>query len=140
MQRMLLKDEQLKNVTALPSSNTNVTSKGIDLGSNATGDFVADVEFLVTLDAVATGQLGNAATHKVDVVGGTSVDANNVIQSPVTIAQAILTQTGAGGAGAASVSARYRAAADFPRYIGFKVNKSDAVDASAKYMTVEVVK
>ena len=137
--RPSLTDQLLTVTTALPTGASAVVSNGIDLSTTPAGDFVAGCEVLITVPAVTTGQLADAATHKFDIVTGTSINGSGVIQSPTTVAATVLTQTGAGGVGSAQVSARFNPASNIQRYIGVRCTKSDAHDASAVSFTVQIV-
>jgi hypothetical protein len=64
--------------------------------------------------------LGDAATMKYDVVTSASSD----MSSPTVVALTILTQTGAGGAGAAAASQRFRLPTNCQRSIGVRGTKS----------------
>ncbi len=130
----MMGDAALKVTKALPSGAANVTSNFIKI-SSPTGDLVADnAELLIELPAQATGILGDAATIICDVLTSPNSDGS----SPTTVAKAVLTQTGAGGAGSGAVSVRYRPTTDCQAYIGVKATKSAAGDASGSLMTVSV--
>lgn len=133
-----LADQQLAVLTALPASNTTATSNGIDLATTPNGDLLAEFELSISVPAVPTGALADAATHKFDIVTGATVSAG-VIQSPTTIYSTVLTQTGAGGVGSAAVSARVRLPVGCQRYVGVKVTKSDNHDASAVSYTTQLL-
>lgn len=132
--RPMLGDAALKVTRALPNGAANVTSGFLPLGNSANGDFLANGELLIELPAQVTGVLGDATTIICDVLTSDSADGSN----PVTVAKAVLTQTGAGGAGAAAVSARFRPTSDTKSYIGVKATKSATGDASGTNMTVSL--
>lgn len=135
MTRPLLGDASLKVTKALPNGAANVTSSFIDLGNSVNGDFVADeAELLIELPAQVTGVLGDGTTIICDVLTSPNADGSG----PTTVAKAVLTQTGAAGAGSAAVSARFRPTSDTQRYIGVKATKSAAGDASGTNMTVSI--
>lgn len=123
-----IQDAGLKVEKTLPASNTTAVSPTIDLGHGASGDFLADCELLISVEAVATGLLGDAATHKFSV----EHDTDPAFGTAAALALEVLVQTGAGGAGAAATSARFRLPVDVKRYVRVKVTKSDNVNASAK--------
>lgn len=134
MTRPLLGDAALKVTKALPNGAASVTSDFIDLGNSSNGEFVAHCELLIELPAQVTGVLGDAATIKCDVLTSDSADGSN----PTTIAATVLTQTGAGGAGAAAISARFRLPTNCARYVGVKATKSAAGNASGTSMSVSL--
>lgn len=127
-------DGNLMKTKALPSGASAVTSDGIDLDEGTTGTHVTPCEFLLEAPAVTTAMLGDAATIKYDVVTSASSDMSN----PVTIAKEILVQTGAGGAGAAAATKRFRVPTDALRYVGVKATKSASGDASSVSMTLSL--
>ncbi|QDT39730.1 hypothetical protein [Stratiformator vulcanicus] len=131
---MNLADALLKQSKALPADASAVTSDAIDLQVTPTGDFLANCEFLLEAPALATGELGDDDTMTYDLVASEAADLSN----PVTLASALITQTGAGGAGAAAATARYRPPTDVKRYVGFKATNSAAGDASGKSATLSL--
>lgn len=134
--RPLLADAQLKVSTALPTGASAVSqAAGIDLVNSVNGDFVAEAELLITAPAVTTGMLGDAATIKYDVI----TSANADLSSPTVVAATVLTQTGAGGAGAAAATKRFALPSDVQRYVGIKATKSAAGDASSVSMICQLV-
>lgn len=139
MSRPLLTDAVLKQVIAMPTGASAVTTPGIDLGQTTNGDLAAEFELLVTAPALTTGMLGDAATVKYDIVTGATVNGSNVIQSPTVVAATVLTQTGAGGAGAATATVRFKLPSDCQRYVGVKATKSAAGDASSVSATAQLV-
>lgn len=134
MSKYLRGDASLKVTKALPNGAAAVTSDFIDLGHTVNGDHLAEVELLIEAPVQATGILGDAATMKFDVLSSASADGS----SPTTIAKEVLVQTGAGGAGAAANSARFRFPSNVARYVGVKCTKSAAGDSSASVMTVSL--
>lgn len=139
MQRRLLEDAQLSVSTPLPASAATVTTPGLDLAQTTNGDFTADADFLATVPAVTTGMLGDAATLKWSIVTGATVDANGVIQSVTVLYPDIMTQTGAGGAGAAANSKRIGLPSDVQRYVGLRGIKSASGDASSVSATLKML-
>lgn len=130
-----VQDASLKVEKTLPASNTTAVSPAIDLGHGLKGDFLAPCELLISVEAVATGQLGNAATHTFEV----EHDTDSAFGTTASIMKSVLVQTGAGGAGAAATSVRVRLPVDVKRYVRVKVTKSDNVDASAKKYYAQLV-
>lgn len=131
----LLKDNLLKVTKALPNGAADVTTDAIDLGHGAAGDFVAGAELLITAPALVVGDLANAATMKYDIIHSDNAD----LSSPSTLVTAAITQTGAGGVGAAAATYYWHPPIDVKRYIGVKATNSGAGDASDKSFTAELV-
>lgn len=133
-----LKDASLKLTRALPASAATVyATPGIDTGkTTAQGAQLADVELLLTAPALSTDELGDAATMKYSIL----MDTVDPIDGSSTVLYAdILTQTGAGGAGAAAATKRFKLPSDALRIIGFKAVNSAAGDASGKSATLELL-
>jgi hypothetical protein len=137
--RPLLADGQLKQTIAMPTGASSVTTAGIDLGNTVNADNIAEYELLITAPALTTAMLADTATVKYDIVTGASVDGSGVIQSPTTIAMTVLTQTGAGGAGAATATKRFQLPTDAQRYVGVKATKSATGDASSVSAALQLV-
>jgi hypothetical protein len=127
-------DGNLTKTKAMPSGASAVTTDAIDLGEGATGTFVTPCELLLSAPAVTVGMLANDATIIYDVV--TSMNAD--LSSSTTVAKEILKQTGAGGAGAAAATKRFRFSTDVQRYVGVKATKSASGDASSVSMTISL--
>ncbi|WP_373649019.1 hypothetical protein [Schlesneria sp. DSM 10557] len=139
MSRPLVADGLLTKSIAMPTGASAVTTPGIPLDQTANGDFVAFCELEFTAPALTTGMLGDAATVIYAIVTGASVDANGVIQSPTVIANAVLTQTGAGGAGAATSKKRFRLPTDVVGYVGVRATKSASGDASSVSLVAKLL-
>lgn len=127
-------DASLKVTKALPNGAASVTSDGIDLGHGTAGANLADYECLLEAPAVTTAMLGDAATLKYDVVTSASSD----MSTPTTVAKEILVQTGAGGAGAAAASQRFRLPTNCQRYVAVKCTNSAAGNASTVSLTLSL--
>lgn len=131
-----VRDTQQKISRALPNGAGNVTpTAGIDLGSSSRGDFVADVELLLTAPLLTTAELPNAATMTYDLIQSDNPD----LSSPVTIIAGAIVQTGAGGVGAAAATLRYKPPTNTKRYLGFKATNSGAGNASGKLGLLEIL-
>ena len=111
----LLGDAVLKATDALPASSTTVNGTAIDLGDAMTGRGARrdDCELLLSAPVLSTTQLPDGNTAKYSIQG--SLLAN--FATVVPLATTVLTQTGAGGAGAAASSARIKLPSDCPRYV-----------------------
>lgn len=133
-----LKDAGLTLTLALPASATTAyATPGIDTGKTTDQAVqAADVELLLTAPALTTAQLGDAATMKYSILMDT---VNPIDGSSVVLHADILTQTGAGGAGAAGATKRFKLPSDALRIIGLKVVNSAAGDASGVSATLEVL-
>lgn len=131
-----VKDAELKDVKALPGSATTIYSDGIDTGVTPNGVQPAEVEYLLTAPALTTQELGDAATMKYSIIADTvkPLDASSEVLIPDCIVQ-----TGAGGAGAAAATYRFRLPSNAGRIIGFKATNSAAGDASDKSGTLEAL-
>jgi hypothetical protein len=136
MTAFALRDNTLKTTRALPSGASSVTqAAGFDVGNSSRGDLLANAELLISAPALAVGQLANGSTMKYDVV----MSVNSDLSSPTIIAKEVLVQTGAGGAGAAAATARFRLPTNCARYVGVKATNSAAADASAASLTSELL-
>jgi hypothetical protein len=133
-----MKDAGLKLTLALPNGASTVyATPGIDTGKTTQqGAQLADVELLLTVPALTTGQLGDAATMKYSIL----MDSVNPIDGSSTVLYLdLITQTGAGGAGAAGATKRFKLPSDALRIIGFRAVNSAAGNASAASATLEVL-
>lgn len=129
-----VKDAALRQTKTLPAGAATVYSTAIDLGAlSYLGSRLAPMTGKVTGPAVNTTQLPDAQTlkytvqHSDDNVTFTDLYAD------------VLTQTGAGGAGAAEASAKHAIPVDCKRYVRIKCVKSGAGDASASSLTHELL-
>lgn len=132
-----LKDREVKITRALPGSNTTVyATPGIDTGVTPAGVQPDGVEYLLTAPALTTAQLGDAATMKYSILMDTvdPVDASSVV-----LFADCITQTGAGGAGAAAATFRFKLPSNATRILGFKITNSANADASAASATLEAL-
>ena len=128
--------DALLNVSkALPAGAEAVNSAGIDLRKSANGAHLADVEFILTAPALATGDLGDTHTMKYKI----QMDNDSAFGSPTDLMVDVIIQTGAGGAGAAGAVYRFKLPSNVERYIRFVATASNADDASGKSATLEPV-
>jgi hypothetical protein len=110
---MNLQDASLTVTLALPAaaSSTVTSATGVDTGVSTAASYQpAEVEY----------QLTNATTVTYSLISS----ASSNMSSPTTLISGVLVQTGAGGVGAASNSARYRLPSNAGRYIGFTATTS----------------
>ncbi len=134
---LLLKDTQLKGTRALPSAaSTTVDGATIDTGASTRADFVAPCEFLLTVPALNTTQLPDTKTVTYSVLES----ANSDMSSPTVKYTGVLTQTGAGSAGAAGATFKFRTEVNPSRYVGVRaVTGSGTGDCSAASATLEML-
>jgi hypothetical protein len=121
-----LQDAQLNVTFALPNGAANVSSGGVDLANDAAGDFVANVQFTLSVPALTTSQLPDAGTIIYDVYQSANAD----LSSPSLVYPSFLTQTGAGGAGVAASTKDFRLPTGVSRYVFIKATKSGTGNAS----------
>ena len=129
------RDVALKVTKALPNGAATIITDGIDLGHSTNGQPPANVELLIEAPALVVGDLGNADTMKYEVFH----DTVSTFGSEVSLYGVVLTQTGAGGAGAAAASKRVALPSDVGRYIRVKATNSAAGDASDKSVSVSLL-
>jgi hypothetical protein len=128
-----VKDAQLKGTLALPTGASSVHGAAIKLDNGSRDQFCADVEWLVTAPALVVGKLANGSTMVYDVITSPNSDGS----SPTVIYPGVITQTGAGGVGAAAATKTVRLPLDVTGYVGLQVTNSAAADASAVSATIE---
>lgn len=119
---------------ALPNGAASTNSDTFDLGVGAKGDVPGTFEVEIVAPALATGVLGDGATMTYDIYHDTASD----MSSEAKLLTAGI-QTGAGGAGAATATYRFRLPIDTNRYIRVKATNSAAGDASGSDMSVRLV-
>jgi hypothetical protein len=132
-----VRDALAKVTAALPNGAATVyTTTGIDTETTTTGAHLSGVEFLLTAPALVVGDLGNGDTMKYSIL----TDTVNPIDGSSTVLFAdCIVQTGAGGAGAAAATFRFRLPSDAGRILGVKAVNSAAGDASDKSLTLEAL-
>jgi len=112
----LVQDANFDEDLTLPTADGTVQTTGFDLGAmSARGAFLAQCELRISSPALNTTQLPNDDTLTYSVE---ACDDNS--SWDVVLADEVLVQTGAGGAGAAAAVARFRLPSDCPRYIRVK--------------------
>lgn len=132
---LLVKDAALSQTKALPNGAAAVSADGFDLKTGVPGDFLARCELLLEAPALVVGDLANGET----MIYSIETDDNAAFSSATVLAASFLTQTGAGGAGAAAASKRFVLPVDVERYVRVKATNSGAGDASDKSMTVSLL-
>src|SRR5207302_1404379 len=119
------------------AASTTVTSAtAIDLGHGSSGSPLFKGELLLTAPAVTTTMAPDTKTITYNII----TSDNSDLSSPTTIAGSLIVQTGAGGAGAATATARFKPASNCKRYVGFTiVSGANITDSSAVSATFEGV-
>lgn len=125
-------DRELQRTKALPNGAATTTTDSIDLIGGANGQHLTDVEFELVVPAVTTAMVGDGTTIKYDVIASASSD----MSSPSVVYAALVTQTGAGGAGAAGSTTRFRLPSNVGRYVGVRAVKSATGNASTVNMVL----
>lgn len=131
-----VKDAALKVTKALPNGANTIYSDGIDTGTSTAGKQPGDVEWLLSAPALATADLGDAATMKYSILTDT---VSPIDGSSTTLFADCIVQTGASGAGAAAATFRFRLPPNAGKIIGFKAVNSASGDASDKSATLEAL-
>lgn len=128
-----MKDTELKETKALPAEDGTVTTTAIDLGNSSDGDFMGDVDCIITAPALTTTELpdDDTATYKLEESADNSSFSD--------LRTAVITQTGASGAGAATATETIRLPKDVKRYVRLSVTTAGTSgDCSGKSMTLEL--
>lgn len=128
--------DALKKVTkALPNGAANVTSDAIDLENTSRADEIRGIEMLLSAPALTTTEQPDSKTMIYDII----YSANSDLSSPTTYIAAAITQTGAGGAGAAAATYRFKLPSNAARYWGAKATGSASGNSSTKSLTLEML-
>lgn len=128
-----LRHADLTKTKALPDGAATVTSNSIQLHSG--GDFLIDAEIEIESPALTTAELPDTETMIYDLYH----DDDSAFGSEALLADNVLTQTGAGGAGAATQTVAYRPPTNVKKHVRFKATNSGAGDASGKSGIMRVV-
>lgn len=129
-----VKDAALRQTKALSNGAGTVYSTAIDLGAlSYLGSRLAPMTAKVTAPALTTTQLPNAETVKY------TVEHSDDNSSFVTLYADVITQTGAGGAGAATASAKQVIPPDAKRYLRIKAVKTGTGDCTGVSLTHELL-
>lgn len=98
------------------NASTTVTSTGFDLGETTANAVTSgNWEFLLSAPALSTTILPDTRTMTYNIVAADSADLST---NPTTLVAGAIVQTGAGGAGAAAKTYRYRLPSVSQRYVG----------------------
>jgi len=133
----LVKDASVRNTRALPAAaSTTVDGAALDLKLSSRGDFLAQCEFKVSAPAVNSTMAPDTRTFTYSLIHS---DSSN-LGTPAVIHSAVITQTGAGGAGAVAAEFIGRLPVDVKRYIGLRITSgASTADASAVAATLELL-
>lgn len=132
-QNLGLADAQFSVTKALPNGAAAVNSDSIDLAHSTNGLHLADCELKINAPALATAALPDTKTMTYKVED--SADDSSF----ATIADAVIVQTGAGGAGAAAAEKRFRFPSTVRRYVRVTATNSGAGDASGSSLTANLM-
>lgn len=130
-------DGSVYKTQALPGAgSTTVQTAGIDLQNTDRGDFLANCEVLCESPALLVGELPNATSITFDLYHAVSPDFSD----ETLLQDNVITQTGAGGVGAAAASKQLRLPVDVAQHIRLKATSSSgSVDADAKNFSMRLV-
>ena len=138
MSRPAFADQLLRETVALPNGAATTKGAAIEVGCGTPDDFSTEAEFKITAPALVVGDLGNGDTMKYSLITGDTTDFTN--NNFAILVRDVITQTGAGGAGAAAATAQVRAPIGGVRkYIGLQAVNSGAGDASDKSATLQML-
>lgn len=129
-----LHDANLAVTGALPNGATSTNTTAIQTHNGTAGDFTAPCELYISAPALTTGRLPDSETMVYDVIKS----ANSDLSSPTVIADNVITQTGAGGAGAAAAETRVKLPSNVGEYVGVRATASSTVNASAVSMSAKL--
>jgi hypothetical protein len=111
-----LQDASLNNSIALPAAPGTVTSAVLDTGTlTGLSAQLAECEALLSAPVLTTAQLPDGKTATYSVMGGATADALT------SLVGSAIVQTGAGGAGAAAATYRFKLPSNCPRYLAVQV-------------------
>lgn len=122
----LRKDVGLTKSVDLPNGAATTNSAAIDLGENNRSDFVADCEVIISAPALSVTLLPDTQT----VTYSLRQSPNANLSGDSELAAGQILQTGAGGAGAAAATRRFRLPTNVQRYVFLRCVKTGAADAS----------
>jgi hypothetical protein len=122
-------DNELIETRALPNGAATVNGAAIEVGCGTPDDFPVNCEFKIAAPAVGNSVFADGGTIKYSIV----TDDVNTFDSDIvaTLLPDVLTQTAAGGAGAAAADWQGRIPISGVRkYVGLKIVKSNSGNAS----------
>ena len=130
---MRLADAQFEVTKALPNGAAAVNSDSMDLEVSSDGLHLANCELEITAPALDTADLPDTKTMTYKVEESDDDSSFN------TVADSVLVQTGASGAGAAAATVRVRLPSDVKRYVRVTATNSGTGDASDKSLTAKLL-
>ncbi|HUX17117.1 MAG TPA: hypothetical protein VMW52_11640 [Phycisphaerae bacterium] len=131
-----LKDASLVKTKALSNGAGNVACDGLDLGAlSARGGRFEACELKIDAPALTTTQLPDAETMTYSIES----DDDSEFGSAKIVADGVIVQTGAAGAGAALAAARFKIPSDGERYWRVRATKTGTGDCSGLSMTVSLL-
>jgi len=89
----------------------------------------------LTAPALTVGELADTQTITYSI----EMDDNAAFSSATVLAASVLVQTGAGGAGAAAGTHRFKLPSNCERYVRHKATKAGASNASTASMTSQIL-
>lgn len=139
MARPRFGDLELKETVALSNGAGTVKGAGIRVGCGTPDDFPLNCEFKITAPALTTTLLPDTETMKYSLITA-DTDTFDDDGTLAVLLPDVITQTGAGGAGAAEKSWQGRAPIGGMRaYVGLRVVKTGTGNASAVSATLEML-
>jgi len=131
-----VKDASLVKTKALPDGAASVYSDAFDLGA-LSGRGIRDVpcDLLLEAPALTTTEAPDTKTFTYEI----QTDDDSAFGSPTSIVPSCIVQTGAGGAGAAAASYRFRIPFNAERYIRVKCTAVATCAGSTASMTVSLL-
>lgn len=130
----LIKTKALPEAAGTGTATETVYTDAIDTMKTEHGHQLANVEYEIVAPALVVGDLANGDTMTYDV----QVDDDAEFGSATTLIAGAIVQTGAGGAGAAAATYRFRLPHDCPRYVRVAATNNGNGDASDKSVTFQV--
>jgi hypothetical protein len=128
-----IKDALLVQTVALPAADGAVYTTAFDLGAG-TQDFVADCSVQIVAPALATTPLPDADT----MIYAVQDSADN--STFTNLVNAVITQTGAGAAGAATATQLVRLPLDVLRYVRVSATGAGTIgDCSGSSLTARIL-
>jgi hypothetical protein len=132
----LVADGGMRQTKALPNGAANTSTNGFDLEQSTRGSLTGmKPELYIEAPALNVTEQPNSKTmiYSVEHADDSAFSGVAVLYS------AVLTQTGAGGAGAAAATRRLALPTDVKRYVRVKATGSASGDSSTKSMTVSLL-
>lgn len=131
-----VRDNSLKLTRALPNGAATVYSTGLDTGVGPQGSQPANVEYLLSAPAMNATEMPDGKTMIYSILTDTvaPIDGSSTVLYP-----SVLTQTGAGGAGCAAATFRFKLPSTATRILGFRAVGSASGNATTASATLEAV-